>query len=530
MLAELHIENLGVIESVTISFEKGLVALTGETGAGKTMIVEAIGLLLGGRADSSVVRPGAVEARVDGRFEEDSGEVIVSRVVPVDGRSRAYVNGRLATVAQLLERGVSMVDIHGQHAHQSLLSAGDQREALDEFGAIDLQDLQHARERVTQIDALLATLGGDERARAREIDLLRFQVDEIDGAGLTGNDEEATLEALEEMLADASSIRETSAGAVAMLSDDDGIVDQVGRIVALLGPSASLRPVAERLRAAQQELADIGNDVRSIAESIEEDPQRLTWVRTRRQSLLDLRRKYGDSLDEVLRFAERTRARLVDLEGYEARAQSLESDRMEAMSALAAAQSAVSRARRACAPILARQVEEHLRNLAMPHASVTIEVEGDAGETVTFLLSANPGSPPQALAKVASGGELARTMLALRLVLSSGPPTAVFDEVDAGIGGQAAVAVADALRSLGNNRQVIVVTHLPQVAAMATQHVVITKSVKNEVTRASVETLDMPRRVAEVARMLSGGVAETAALQHAREMLKASQESRKSHR
>jgi DNA repair protein RecN (Recombination protein N) len=166
----------------------------------------------------------------------------------------------------------------------------------------------------------------------------------------------------------------------------------------------------------------------------------------------------------------------------------------------------------------------------MPHASVTIEVEGDAGETVTFLLSANPGSPPQALAKVASGGELARTMLALRLVLSAGPPTAVFDEVDAGIGGQAAVAVADALRSLGNHRQVIVVTHLPQVAAMATQHVVITKSVNSEVTRASVETLDMPRRVADVARMLSGGVAETAALQHARELLKASQESRKSHR
>jgi DNA repair protein RecN (Recombination protein N) len=521
MLTELHIENLGVIESVTMTLGRGLVALTGETGAGKTMIVEAVGLLLGGRADAGVVRPGAEEARVEGRFVDESGERILTRVVPADGRSRAYVNGRLATVAQLAELGGGLVDIHGQHAHQSLLGAAEQRGALDEYAGIDLTELHAARDRLTEIDAVLATLGGDERARAREIDLLRFQVGEIDDADIRGVDEENELAALEEMLADATAIREAGWATVAVLGDDGGAIDQVGAAVSGLASSSLFGDVVTRLRNAQQELADVVHEIRGITEDVDEDPGRLASVRARRQLLIDLRRKYGETLEDVVRFGTASRERLAELEGFEARAATLEHERQQAMADLALAQSRVSRSRRAAAPKLAAAIEVHLRRLAMPHAVLSIDVQGDAGETVSFLLSANPGSPPQPLAKIASGGELARTMLALRLVLSSGPPTAVFDEVDAGIGGQAAVAVADALRDIAVNRQVVVVTHLPQVAALADEHLMVSKSVVKGVTRAGVSVLGADDRVREVARMLSGGIAESAALDHARELLKA---------
>ena len=298
MLTELHIENLGVIESATITLDSGLVALTGETGAGKTMIVEAIGLLLGGRADAGVVRPGADEARIEGRFIDQSGERILTRVVPADGRSRAYVNGRMATVAQLSELGAGLVDIHGQHAHQSLLSASDQRDALDEYAEIDLTDLHVARDRLTEIDAILATLGGDERARAREIDLLRFQVGEIDDAGIRGGDEERELEELEDVLADATHIRESAWTAVSLLSEDGGAIDQVGSAVSGLDSSSLFAGLIDRLRNAQQEIADVAHEIRGVAESTEDDPSRLAEVRARRQLLLDLRRKYGESLDD----------------------------------------------------------------------------------------------------------------------------------------------------------------------------------------------------------------------------------------
>jgi DNA repair protein RecN (Recombination protein N) len=281
------------------------------------------------------------------------------------------------------------------------------------------------------------------------------------------------------------------------------------------------------LRSVQQELTDVAATIRSIIEGIDEDPEKLDWVRSRRQLLVDLRRKYGDSLAEVMDYGARSRERLTELETYEARALTVESDRRVALAELAAAQAEVSQARRACAPRLAKATEKHLRRLAMPHATVEIAVDGDAGEQVTFLLAANPGTSPQPLAKVASGGELARTMLALRLVLSKGPPTAVFDEVDAGIGGEAAVAVAEALRELSASRQVLVVTHLAQVAAVASTHLMVRKSVRNGSTSTAVSVLGADDRVAEVARMLSGGRAEAVALEHARELLRDVQRPRK---
>jgi DNA repair protein RecN (Recombination protein N) len=520
VLTELHIENLGVIDTLDLQLSEGLVALTGETGAGKTMIVEAINLLVGGRADAGMVRPGATEARVEGRFVFGEEEVILCRTIPLDGRSRAYVNGRLATVGQLAEHGLDLVDMHGQHAHQSLLGAKAQREALDSYAKVDLEPLRGARAAVTEIDAALATLGGDDRMRAREIDLLRFQANEIIEAALQGVDEDELLSREEDVLADAVNYREALWKAVASLAEESGATDNLGTAISALSHKEPFAGFVTRLKALQGELEDVSADIRDEAESIEENPARLDAVRQRRQLLVDLRRKYGDSLVEVIKFGEESAERLAELESFEARAATLDQEREVAVRKLEAAQSVVGKARRDGAGPLAQQVQKHLRTLAMAHAVIDVSVGQDPGDEVVFLLAANPGSPVMPLTKVASGGELARTMLALRLVLSSGPNTLVFDEVDAGIGGEAAVAVAQALAQLGKRHQVLVVTHLPQVAAAGHAHIQVSKSVRSGKTFAQAATLGQEERIAEIARMLSGGVAEATALEHARELLR----------
>jgi DNA repair protein RecN (Recombination protein N) len=520
VLTELHIENLGVIDTLDLQLSEGLVALTGETGAGKTMIVEAINLLVGGRADAGMVRPGATEARVEGRFVFGEEEVILCRTIPLDGRSRAYVNGRLATVGQLAEHGLDLVDMHGQHAHQSLLGAKAQRDALDSYAKVDLEPLRSARAAVTEIDAALATLGGDDRMRAREIDLLRFQVNEIIEAALQGADEDELLSREEDVLADAVNYREALWKAVASLAEESGATDNLGTAISALSHKEPFAGFVTRLKALQSELEDVSADIRDEAESIEENPARLDAVRQRRQLLVDLRRKYGDSLVEVITFGEQSAVRLAELESFEARAATLDQERAAAVRKLEAAQSVVGKARRDGAGPLAQQVQKHLRTLAMAHAVIDVSVGQDPGDEVVFLLAANPGSPVMPLTKVASGGELARTMLALRLVLSSGPNTLVFDEVDAGIGGEAAVAVAQALAQLGKRHQVLVVTHLPQVAAAGHAHIQVSKSVRSGKTFAQAATLSQEERIAEIARMLSGGVAEATALEHARELLR----------
>jgi DNA repair protein RecN (Recombination protein N) len=532
MLIELHIENLGVIEQATLVLGPGMTALTGETGAGKTMLVEAIDLLVGGRADTTIVRVGAAEARIDGRFlvDRDGGqeELVLSRIVPAEGRSRAYVNGRPATVATLADLTRELIDLHGQHAHQSLLGVAAQRTALDRFGEIDLGPLRSTRARVTEIDAELAALGGDARGRAREIDLLRFQVNELDAAGLTDAGEDAELEAEEELLGDAAAHRLAGAAAVEALRGDGAASESVAIALQSLGHRSPFDAVRQRLAAAATELDDIAAELRSLTEAIDEDPERLDAVRHRRQLLHDLRRKYGDSLADVIGFHEQAVERLVELEQYDLRAASLDAARGEALAAERTAAIEVGVQRRAAAPRLAAEIERRLRQLAMPNAAIAIEVGEHAddhpGDQVRFLISANPGAPLLPLNRVASGGELARTMLALRLVLvgagsDQSVATLVFDEVDAGIGGAAATAVGAALAELGRRHQVLVVTHLPQVAANAGSQFVIEKSVDANVTFTSVTAVDGEARVTEIARMLSGTESESA-LEHARDLLR----------
>jgi len=523
MLTELHIEDLGVIERLDLTLGPGMTAVTGETGAGKTMLVEALELLVGGRADASIVRPGAKEARVDGRFVVDDREIVLTRVVPAEGRSRAYVDGRPATVGALADAAAGLVDLHGQHDHQSLLAPSTQRAALDAYGGVDTSALREARARLSVLEAELAALGGSARERAREIDLLRFQIAELDAAVLDDPDEEARLEELEDVLADAAAHREAGAAVHEALAADGGARDAVAAALAALGGRGPFREVADRLAALLAELDDVIGEVRGVTEGIEEDPEQLAEVRARRQLLRDLCRKYGDDLREVMAYREEAAARLAELEAHDERAKVIDAEVQAAMAAERAAALEVGRQRRAAAPRLGEEVTARLRTLAMPHATVTVEVGDDpAGEHVQFLLAANPGSPPLPVAKAASGGELARTMLALRLVLSApgeAPRTLVFDEVDAGIGGTAATAVGAALAEVGRAHQVLVVTHLAQVAAQATTQVAVTKHTDGATTTTTAAVVTGEDRVAELARMLSGDEGGTAARRHALELL-----------
>ncbi|MCP3911402.1 MAG: DNA repair protein RecN [Actinomycetia bacterium] len=520
MLLELCITDLGVISEVSLLLEPGMTALTGETGAGKTMVVEAIDLLVGGRADSGIVRPGADEARVEGRLVDNDGtEMVLTRVIPRQGRSRAYLDGRPTIAATLAEIGHRLIDLHGQHDHQSLLAAAVQRESLDRFGDIDLDPYRQARDRVVEVEAALAVLGGDDRERAQAIDLHRFQVDELDRAGLVDPDEDAALEVEEDLLADGVAHQEAVEGTRVVLADDGGMADRLAEAIGLLADRAPFSATHDRLVGLQAELDDLIHDLRSTSEGIEPDPQRLDQVRERRRLIHELQRKYGDTLAEVMEFADRTRARLAELESHDERAARLDADLVEARDALLVEAGRLRKARQAVAPDLAAAAQAHLPELAMPHAQLEIDIDGPAGDEVTFLFAANPGSAPAPLSKVASGGELARTMLALRRVLNQGPPILVFDEVDAGIGGEAAHTVGRALSGVAAAHQVLVVTHLPQVAAFADAHVVVVKESDGESTTSTAVRLAESDRVTELSRMLSGSPDSTVARDHAEELL-----------
>ncbi|GIU87848.1 MAG: DNA repair protein RecN [Acidimicrobiia bacterium] len=419
-----------------------------------------------------------------------------------------------------------MVDLHGQHAHQSLLTGPEQRALLDRScgapAAEALARLRAARAELRRVDAALAALGGDERARAREIDLTRFQVEEIARAGITGPDEDERLAAEEELLADAEAHREALRVAHDVLADR--AADALGAAVAALAGREPFAALASRVRALQAEVVEAANDARLALDGIVADPERLAEVQARRALLRELTRKYGATLAEVIDFGERARRRLEELESHTERAGALAAERDRAHAEAARAAAELTRVRTAGAGPLADAVSAHLHSLAMPHARFEVRVEpaeqtDEGADQVVFLLAANPGEPARPLARTASGGELSRAMLALRLVLSEAPPTLVFDEVDAGIGGEAGLALGRALARLGAAHQVLCVTHLPQVAAFADAHVAVEKTTHRGRTRARAALLLDDARVTEIARMLGGDVTSDRARDHARELL-----------
>jgi DNA repair protein RecN (Recombination protein N) len=576
MLSELRVSQLGVIDDLNLVFGPGMTALTGETGAGKTLVVEAVELLIGGRADGMLVRPGAAEAVVEARFvgrsrtglgsahaevadqgeqgeqgEEMDGpggerEIVMARVVPADGRSRAYVDGRMATVAALAQRGESLVDLHGQHAQQSLLSGRAQRGALDTYAALQRGPRDVARARARQLEEAMARAGGDAAARGRERELLGYQIAELDAAGLQGAAEDEQLALEESGLGQASAHRAAAQAAYEGLAGDDQVLDRLGQVVSATAGHPPLSKLHERLRGLAAELTDAASEARDAADALQDDPERLEEVVARRSVLKELRRKYvgpAGGMEEVIGFHRHARERLGELEGLEGLAQRLADDYAEAQTELRQASAQLGAARRQAAVAFGEAVEDELRGLAMPRARFEVRVGGEdetagpgaddlrrlAGEDVTFLLAANPGEPLLPLAKVASGGELARAMLALRLILLArgdkggelaGPGTLVFDEVDAGVGGEAAVAVGRALAELGRQYQVVVVTHLAQVAAFADAQVVVSKVERDGRTVARAEAVTGRPRVVELSRMLSGQPDSATARLHAEELLR----------
>ncbi len=554
MLEEIRIDQLGVIDSSTLELGPGLTVITGETGAGKTMVVTALGLLLGGRADSGAVRTGARTARVEGTVLLDSlphvaeevdqvgGEVeddrvVLGRTVSAEGRSRAFAGGASLPISRLAELTEPLVAVHGQSDQHRLLRPTAQLAALDRFaGAPVAGPLEHYRALHDELRATEQTLDdvtAHARDRAREADLLRFGLDEVAEVGPEPG-EDTALAGEEARLGHADALRVAAEGARESLSSELDRPDALGAVAAARAALEGVREhdpqadeLAGRLAELSYVLADLAADVASYASGLETDPARLAAVSERRAALVALTRKYGETIDEVLAWQQRSAVRLSDLDGTDDRIEELRAARDRLGTELRAVAAELSAAREAAAVRLGEQVTAELADLAMPHARVEVAVTrrerfGAAGcDEVEFRLAANVGGDARPLARGASGGELSRVMLALEVALAgTGPaPTFVFDEVDAGVGGAAAVEVGRRLARLARSSQVLVVTHLPQVAAYADRHVVVAKTDDGTVTSSGLTVLDDTGRERELSRMMAGMSDSDNALAHARELL-----------
>jgi len=568
VLEELRITGLGVIESATLELGPGLTVITGETGAGKTMVVTALGLLLGGRADSGAVRSGSRAARVEGTLritdlphvveavdaaggEVEGDHVLLARNVAAEGRSRAFVGGASVPISQLAEVAEPLVAVHGQSDQHRLLQPRAQRDALDAYGgertATLLSDYRALHTELLATERELAEVVTHARERAREADLLRFGLGEIEAVSPQAGEDSALADE-EQRLGHADTLRTAAESAREALSSDEGNPDALAAVAAARTLLDGVRDhdhaageLADRVAEITYLLSDVAADVASYAGGLETDPARLASVSERRSALTALTRKYGETVDEVLAWAETSAVRLAELDDTDDRVTRLRDQRDDLRARLAPAASALSAARAESAATLSDELTGELALLAMPHAVLRVEVrqsESDDGlevgerrlrfgssgvDEVEILLAANTGSELRPLHKGASGGELSRVMLALEVALAgtSPVPTFVFDEVDSGVGGKAAVEVGRRLAQLASSAQVLVVTHLPQVAAYADRHVVVEKSSDGTVTTSGLTLLDDAGRERELSRMFAGMDDSETALAHARELLEA---------
>ena len=561
MLIELRIENLLLIECAELRPGEGLNAVTGETGAGKTVLANALDLLLGGRPRSGIVRPGAAEAYVEGAFVppagvldapeleqlrerlgEDPEEIVLARRVSAEGRTRAYVQGRSASAADLRELGGRLLAFFGQHEHRRLTVASAQLELLDGFCGTEhlaLRDrVAAAHAQVRCVRAELERLRGRAGARDRDLDLLAFEIGEIEQLDPSEGDE-AALRAERERLRQVDGLRAAAAAGGEALAPEAG--EQVGAAAALAeaerlagavaGADQPLDELAGRLAALRIEADDLAGELRRYVEALDADPERLHAVEERLESYERLLRKHGGSVAAVLEHAERCQADRERLEGAELAIEAAESELEASEQERAQLTGQLSGGRAAAAPELSERVRAELASLAMPGASFSVELEprdepsASGAERVELMLAPNSGVAAAPVRESASGGELSRVMLALMAVAGAGSVgTLVFDEVDAGVGGQTARAVGERLRALAQGRQVLCITHLPQIAALADVHFRVEKSGadEDEVARATVERLDASDGVvAELCRMLGADASDHGARRHAEELLAA---------
>jgi DNA repair protein RecN (Recombination protein N) len=558
VLRELRIENLLLIERAELCLGEGLNAITGETGAGKTVLAHSLDLLMGGKARPQIVRPGAEEAWVEGVFDlpagllgepelaeiaerlpEDAEEVVLGRRVSANGRTSAFVGGRAASASDLKLLGGRLLAFFGQHEHRKLTIASTQMEVLDGFlGADHLKLRESYREthrECLRLETELAELRERDGSRERDLDLLRYELSEIEEVE-PDPAEETELNAERERLHHAEGLREAAGGAreaAIGAEEDGGAAAGLARAESLLqgvgGVDADLDALAARLSVVAIELGDLAGELHAYLDGLESDPGRLASVEERLDALNRLQRKHGGSVESVLAHAKHCRAEIARLQSAEERGAEAEAALAEAEAARSRLATRLGKARAKAAAPLEHDAAQELERLAMPGAKLEVVLEPhpdgfgpNGAETVELRLAPNPGLKPAALRDAASGGELSRVMLALSGIGGgTGASTLIFDEIDAGVGGKTARTVGERLRALGEAHQVLCITHLPQVASLAGTHFTLEKDVSGDRATASVRQLDGEGVVEEIRRMLGGESSDDAATRHARELLAA---------
>lgn len=549
MLVELAVEQIAIIDRLSLRLEPGLNVLTGETGAGKSILIDALSLALGERAEAEMLRAGAEHAQVTAVFDVSSSPQLLVRlqelgVIPEDGllyltrelfaggRSQARINGRPVPVATLKAVGDLLVDLHGQHQHQSLFNLSEQMRFLDEWcGQKALELKGELGECVREMRALqreLSSLQADARERAHLLDLYTFQKQEIEQAHLSPGEEEE-LVAEERRLAHAEKLFATAETAYELLvAGEPSAVDLLAQAVRaledVLTVDADLQPMVENLQNALYAVQDTASDLRSYRDRVEFNPERLNEVQERLHLIRTLKRKYGDTVEAVLDYLREVTEKMDRLQGGEERAEEIAQELAQKERRAQELAGELSKLRREGARRFEQAVAQELSELAMPRARFEVKItpkplESDGADMVEFLIAPNPGEPPRPLSKIASGGELSRVMLAIKSVLAGieGVPTLVFDEIDIGIGGRTAGVVGEKLHALSTQRQILCITHLPQIASRARLHLLIEKREAEGRTVTAVTPIEGDARVREIARML-GDTGESA-LRHAREML-----------
>ncbi len=550
MLRRLRIKNLAIVEDVELELGEGLTVITGETGAGKSILVDALALLAGGRGDSELIREGAERLSVAGEFDgngavralllqaglPESDPLLLRRELAEDGRGRAFVEDEPASVRTLARIGESLVAIHGQNAELELTAAGAPLDLLDAFARAEAERgaVADAAQRWKEAKDTLAALEDSRREREKRLEMLEFQIREIEAVAPVEADE-TELPAERERLLHADRIRQSGEAALRALSEDEGsAADRLGEAARAFAELAAIDPRDAVYRDEAEELKrrirDLAAAARDAARSIDADPQRLTTLETRLEQVARLKRKYGGTVSEVVRRAAALRSEAADLSDIEEALDRRQREEAAARKTYSAAAAALSAKRREAAPRFSAAVEKELRGLALEKARLRVLLEevpegeprAAGSESAAFLFAPNPGEPEKALDRIASGGELSRVQLAIRTVAAGRAGrgrTLIFDEVDAGIGGRVAEVVGKKLRALARSDQVLCVTHVPQIAALADRHFLAEKRGVRGRTVASVRRLEGKERIAEIARMLAGEEVPETALRHARTLL-----------
>lgn len=544
MLEQLSIKNVAVIDRLDVNFHNGVNVLTGETGAGKSIIIDSINMILGSRANKELIRHGetkaevqavfSINSRVKGFLDEneidaDEDDVIITRRITADGKSTARINGTAVTLNMLREAADMMINIHGQHDNQALLDPVKHVLFLDDYAHTDISAYTSVYRKRNEIIKSLKSIQSDEQEKLRKIDLLTYQVNEIETANLTLGEEEE-LKAQRTLLENAENISSNAEAAFENLydrPDGESAYDMLSNAVDAVGEIAELSPelnnVYDTLASAMYTVEDAAHEVRDFGSRVEFDEKALDDVEERLDLINKLKRKYGNTIERIIEFGKKAKAELDDIVTSDMREEQLRTELAKVEKKLREEADKITRLRRSTAAVLEEKIETALHELNMEKAVFTVSVTqqeyaSDGADFVEFMIATNPGEDVKPLVKIASGGELSRVMLAIKSILaqSDGVDTLIFDEIDTGVSGSAAQKIADKLKSIGKTKQVICISHLPQLASSANYHYLICKNIDGELASTTLEELDTEGRVNELARIVGGG---NAGKEYARKML-----------